>query len=209
MYQYLPQILTVALIHVLGVMSPGPDFVLVTRNALIYSRKAGIYSALGIALGLWVHMTYTLLGLALVITRSPLIFTLMKYLGVFYLLFIAYNSLMDKKHKEVTVDAKRKHISPLAALRMGFITNATNPKVTLFFLSLFTVVVSAKTPTAIKLFMGLEMSSATALWFTLVAVVFSHGLLKKRLGNFQFYAEKIMGVVLVLLAIELFLYNIK
>ena len=74
--EFLSVILTVALVHFLAVLSPGPDFIMVVRNTLIYSRKTGIYSAIGLGLGILVHVTYSLVGIGLLIAKSILLFDL-------------------------------------------------------------------------------------------------------------------------------------
>src|SRR3989344_5836798 len=70
---YLIQFITVAVLHFLALMSPGPDFIMVTRNSLSYSRKVGILTALGLSLGMVVHVTYSLVGLAYIISQSVII----------------------------------------------------------------------------------------------------------------------------------------
>ena len=141
--EYLSIILTVAMIHLLAVMSPGPDFIMTLRNSLLYSRKSGIYSAIGLGLGILVHVTYCLAGIALVISQSVIIFSLLKYLGAAYLLYIGIKSLRAKQSDTTEADllTEKKDLTKRQAIRSGFITNATNPKATLFFLSLFTLVI--------------------------------------------------------------------
>src|SRR5438094_7329342 len=99
MYNYLPEFLTIASLHLLAVMSPGPDFVLISKNSLVYSRKSGVYSALGLALGILVHITYSLIGIAYIISRSIVIFSTIKLLGAGYLIYIGYKSLWAKPIK--------------------------------------------------------------------------------------------------------------
>ncbi len=207
--EYLPEFLTIALVHLLAVMSPGPDFILITRNSLIYSRKTGIYSAIGLGLGILVHIAYSLAGIALIISKSIIIFSILKFLAAGYLIYIGYKSLTAKSSTVNMENSKSKSISRLNALKMGFITNVTNPKATLFFLSLFTVIISPETPFLVKLFYGVEMSIVTALWFSLVAYLFSHSLIKNRIGKIQVYAEKFMGGLLILLGIKLAFTNSK
>ncbi len=202
--EYIPLLITVALAHLLAVISPGPDFVMITRNSLIYSRKTGIYSALGLGLGILVHVTYSLVGIGLLISQSILLFTILKFVGAIYLLYIGYKSLTAKTSSPQSVDAgQEKDISPRKAVRMGFITNATNPKATLFFLSLFTLIIGPTTPLYLKILMGLEMAVVTFLWFALVATVFSHGSIKGRVAKFQGAISKITGVIFILLGLKL------
>ncbi len=201
--QYLPVILTVALVHFLAVISPGPDFIMVTRNSLIYSRKTGVYSAIGLGLGILVHITYSLVGIGLLISKSILLFNTIKYLGAAYLIYIGYKSLTSKSSNLSVKEGEHKEdISPIKAIRVGFLTNVTNPKATLFFLSLFTLVISPNTPMLIKLIMGIEMCVVTSLWFAFVAYIVSHPLVKNKVGKVQHFAEKFIGVVLIGLGIK-------
>ena len=203
---YWHEFLTVALVHILAVMSPGPDFAVVTKNSLVHSRKSGLFSAMGVGLGILVHITYSIIGVALIISKTPILLTVIKYVGACYIAYLGYLSLSDKYHaaKNARHEAGN-DVSRGQALKMGFITNITNPNATLFFLSIFTTLISAHTPAFIKTLYGLEMSLATFLWFALVALVFSHRILKNRISGVQFYIEKIMGVVLLLLALKIFL----
>ena len=83
--QYLPEFLTIAGIHLLAVMSPGPDFAMIVRNSLVYSKKTAIYSSLGLAAGILVHVTYSLVGIGLIISQSILLFSVIKFFGAGYL----------------------------------------------------------------------------------------------------------------------------
>ncbi len=202
---YLPAILTVALVHFLALMSPGPDFIVIMRNSIVYSRRSGIYTAMGLGLGLFVHITYSLIGIGVVIAQSIILFSILKFFGAGYLIFIGYKAFKAPRPAEATANVERaeSHLSKHKAFSTGFLTNVTNPKVTLFFLSLFTLVVRPETPFFVKLVMSGEMVGATVLWFSLVAVIASHRALKKRIGKIQYYAEKIMGVLLVALGLRL------
>ena len=207
---YLPIFLTVALAHFLAVISPGPDFLMITRNSLIYSRRTGIYSAIGLGLGILVHITYSLVGIGLIISKSIILFNTIKLLGAAYLIYIGYKSLTSKSSKtNIAVGEQRKDINKLAAVRIGFITNVTNPKATLFFLSLFTLIVTPTTPMIIKILMGAEMSIVTSLWFIFVAYLTSHHLVKSRIGGIQHFAEKFIGIVLIALGIKVALSTSK
>ncbi|MEK1866892.1 MAG: LysE family transporter, partial [Ensifer adhaerens] len=75
------ELLAVVTITIFAVISPGPDFAMVTRNSLLLSRRAGVLTALGIAAGVWVHVAYTLLGVGLLIRQSLFLFTVLKFVG--------------------------------------------------------------------------------------------------------------------------------
>ena len=207
MNYYLAQFLTVAGLHLLAVISPGPDFILITRNSLLYSRKIGILSAFGLALGIVVHVTYSLIGLAYLISKSIILFNAIKFCGALYLIYIGFKSITAKtetvQHDPTLAD--QTNLNTISAIRMGFLTNALNPKATLFFLSLFTLVISSSTPLSWKLAYGIEMSIATFLWFSFVAFVFSHDRLKSRISRIQKYIQKGLGVLLTVIGLKILL----
>ena len=189
----------------LAVMSPGPDFAMVLRNSLIYSRRTGVLAALGLGLGIALHITYSLLGIGLIISKSIVLFNIIKYLGAAYLIYIGIKSLRAKPERQTNEQGEVAHkedISAFAAIRMGFLTNALNPKATMFFLALFTQVISPATPIIIKLAYGLEMSTATFLWFSFVAVLLTQNRLQKAFRRFRHYIERTFGVILIALGLK-------
>lgn len=97
--EYLPLILSVTAIHLLAVVSPGPDFIVAIKNALTYSRKTGFFTALGFALGISVHLLYCVFGLAILISQSLLLFSIIKFLGAGYLIYIGVLSFLAKGSK--------------------------------------------------------------------------------------------------------------
>lgn len=173
---FISQLITVGIIHLFAVMSPGPDFAMVSRNSLIYSRKIAIYTALGIALGISIHVAYCILGLGLVISQSILLFNLIKYVGAGYLIYIGYKSIRSKPvdTTEAAVERATVDISKSHAVWGGFLTNVLNPKATLFFLALFTQVMDPNTPKSIQLLYGIEMMIITFVWFAFIALLFSN-----------------------------------
>ena len=204
--EHLPQFISLGIITLLGAMSPGADFVLVTRNSFVYSRKVGIFTAIGIGLGVLVHVFYTLAGIGLIISQSIILFSLIKYLGAAYLIYIGWNSLKAREQKNIDKSAEtletKKIISPLKAVGMGAGTNALNPKVTLFFLSLFVQFISAGTPLEIQIALGLETALIIGAWFVLVALMFSNDWLKVKIRKSGHWFERIMGGTLILLGIK-------
>lgn len=203
--EYLPQFIGLAAISLLGAMSPGADFVLVTRNSLVYSRKIGIFTAIGIGIGVLVHVFYTLAGIGLLISKSILLFNVIKYLGAAYLVYIGWNSLKAKPRLEGENNQEEnilKDISAMKALISGIATNALNPKVTLFFLSLFMQFISAGMPFAVQVMLGLETAIVIGSWFIIVALLFSNNLLKNKIKKVGHWFERITGAALILLGIK-------
>lgn len=193
--------LTIVAIHFVVLISPGPDFLLVSRNSLVSSSKTGILTAIGITLGMLVHMTYSLLGIGFVIAKSILLFNTIKYAGALYLLYIGWKALWSKETAHAThrEPRPRRMITQIEALQMGFICNVLNPKATLFFLALFTQVISPGTPVFIQMLYCIAMMTTTFLWFSSVASVLSLDIIRKPFARMQAAAERVMGGLLMAL----------
>ncbi|ROU05842.1 LysE family transporter [Lysobacter enzymogenes] len=190
------ELLAIVTITTLAVISPGPDFAMVSRNSLLHSRRAGVLTALGIALGVWVHVGYTLLGVGLLIRESIELYAALKLLGALYLIWLGVRMLRSRAHAAPAPDAPVAR-GDLAALRAGFLTNALNPKCTVFVVSLFLQVVGPHTPLAIKLGYGAFVSGAHLLWFALVALLFSQGAVRARLLRWSVAIDRAFGALLV------------
>lgn len=209
MQNYWPEFLTVALVHLLAVASPGPDFAVMLRQALFQSRSNALLTALGVGAGILVHVSYSLLGIGLLIQQSILLFSVLKVMGALYLTWIAIQCLRARAggiHVETTPQTRQ---SGLAALRLGFLTNALNPKATLFFVSLFSVVISPGTPIALQAGYGLYMAVATGLWFAMVAIFFTLPRVRRGFNRFGHWLDRFMGGILLLLAGQLLLSTVS
>jgi RhtB (resistance to homoserine/threonine) family protein len=190
------ELLAVITITLLAVISPGPDFAMVTRNSLLLSRRAGVLTALGIGLGIVVHVSYTLLGIGVLIQQSLWLFNLVKLAGAAYLIWLGVKMLRAKPASNDAADAPPA-LSDLAALRTGFLTNVLNPKTTVFVVSLFMQVVQPGTPLAVQLGYGVFISLAHMAWFTLVALCFSSGAVRQRLLRVRHWIDRAFGGLLV------------
>jgi len=201
--EYLPLIGTVTLIHLLSVMSPGPDLIVAIRNSLVYSRKTGVWTAVGFSLGILIHISYCVAGLALVISQSIILFNIFKFLGAGYLIFIGLKSFFSKS-SEIVVEKeeKKKDISALKAVQIGFLTNVLNPKATLYFLSLFTLVISPETPLSVLVILSMIMVLIMGSWFSLVAFFLTQKKVQKTFGKFQKSFNRVFGGLLVSLGIK-------
>ncbi|MFL9923034.1 LysE family transporter [Herbaspirillum lusitanum] len=196
------ELLAVITITVLAVISPGPDFAMVTRNSLMLSRRAGVLTALGIGAGVLVHVAYTILGVGLLIQQSLLLFNLIKLIGAVYLVYLGVK-MMRSTSSDQPADQRAAPLSDLAALRIGFLTNALNPKTTIFIVSLFMQVVGSATPLSVQLGYGAFISAAHIAWFALVAVCFSAGKVREKLLAVRHWIDRSFGAVLVLFGITL------
>lgn len=201
---YLGEFLALAIVHFLAVVAPGPDFAVTIRQSVRFGRWVGICTALGIGAGISVHVMYTVLGVGALMHTTPWLLTVAKVVGGAYILYLGV-SLVRSQPKPV-LEGDKVAEEPiveqtlLKAFTTGFLTNATNPKATLFFLAIFTTLISATTPLEIQALYGVWMCGVNASWFVIVALFFSSNkvrLLFLRMGH---WFERTMGVVLILFA---------
>ncbi len=195
---------SLAMIHCLAVMSPGPDFVVAIKNSLQYSRRAGVLTALGFAVGCMVHITYSVLGLAYLINQSVMLFTAIKVLGALYLIYLGIKALRSKvTQAQFSATKSATQISGFKAFREGFITNVLNPKATLYFLSVFTLAIGPETPLWVLTSLTILIFVITFVWFSLVAVCMTTPAVRSIFLRFSQWVDRTLGSVLVLLGLKL------
>ncbi|WP_417597576.1 LysE family translocator [Oceanospirillum sp.] len=205
LFLYWPEFLTVVVVHFLAVASPGPDFAVILRQSLCASSRSGVWTAVGIGSGILVHVTYSLLGLGILIAQSTTAFTVLKVLGAAYLLWVGWQCLKAKPSDEESVDdiSQDRDVNAATAWkawRLGFLTNVLNAKATLFFVSLFSVVISPETPVWIQGFYGAWMTVMTGLWFVGLALFLSRGQVRAFFRKISHWIERVTGVALIALA---------
>ncbi len=195
---------TIALVSLLAAASPGPDFFIVMRNSLVYSRKAGMMTAVGIAMALIIHLAYTLIGIGILITESPFLYSLLTKAGALYLLYIGCRGIFSKSTAaNTTYSQSRDTLSPKNAFFQGFLTNVLNPKCALFYISLFSQFISPTTPLEIKIGYGLLNWCIVLCWFLLLSWIITSKKIQEHLLRFRTAIDRIMGSALVYLGIKL------
>ncbi|GHG74812.1 lysine transporter LysE [Alishewanella longhuensis] len=204
-----PEFFLIATAHLLAVASPGPDFAIVLRYAVRYGRKTAVYASLGIGCAILLHVTYSLVGIGVLIKTTPWLFQVLSVAAALYLIYLGQGAIRAKApalHATAELTAKTEDLPKnRAAFTAGFITNGLNPKATLFFLSLFAVVISAQTPFLYKAFYGIYMALATAAWFALLSFLLTQSKVRQFLLAKGFWFDRLMGILLLLLAGHLLL----
>ena len=117
----------------LGQFSPGPDFLLILKNALNHGRKAAFFSAAGISLGLMIHATVAIAGLDFLFHSSQMLGTTLRYAGATYLIYLSVRLFLSTRSLQAPTQSNNQHHLPwTVAFRQGFLTNLLNPKVAIF-----------------------------------------------------------------------------
>jgi len=201
-------LLLITSIHVLAAASPGPDFVLVSQQTLANGRKSGFMCSIGIALGLSIHIIYSALGLAAVIANSITALWVIKILGGCYLLYLGYKGLTTKANNQTnesvkeTVKQTTKH-SSAKSIGIGFLCNALNPKAPVYFVALFTLVLSPDLPLTHLVIYGLWMMIIQLAWFSTVVMLLSRPSINKKFKRLGHWIDRILGGAMIIMGIKI------
>lgn len=196
-------LLLITSIHLLAAATPGPDFVLVSQQTLSNGKRAGLLCSLGIALGLSIHILYSSLGLAAIIASSSSALWGIKILGGGYLIYLGLSGLKTRARRaetstiEVVVER-----SALKIIGLGFLCNALNPKAPIYFVSLFTIVLSQDTPAQHLLIYGLWMMVLQLAWFSLLSLLLSRPSVTQKFQRMGHWIDRIAGGAMLLLGIK-------
>ena len=195
--------LTVALLHFFAVASPGPDFVLVSQQSFRYGRMVAIWTSGGIALGILFHVAISLTGLSLLLQSQPDLFWYLKLAASLYIGYLGFVSLISKESVDLQKVSMEKGDRYLKSISKGFLINVLNPKAFIFFITVFTLVINEDTGIVIKSLLGIYMSMATFIWFTFMSILLTNEKATERFKNLIPWLEKITGLFLLILAIEI------
>ena len=198
----LDQIAVIVSVTFLVMVSPGPDMVLVIRNTLISGRRAGLQTSTGILLGNLVHITYCVLGIGLVISQSIVAFSMLKYAGAAYLIYLGIMSFRSRAKVLDTAEIQGTRTNK-AWFVQGFVNNLLNPNGTLFYLGVFTVVITPDTSASAMLVLICTMMLVSASFWLLFVYTMDRPTIRDLIERSQQTVNRIFGVLLVLLGMKL------
>ena len=182
---------------------PGADFAMVLRQSVVHGRRAAILTSAGIASSILVHGTYTLLGVGVIVGQSLLLFNILKWAGAAYLVWLAISALRSPPPQPPSeIDTVTARKGDMAAFALGFLTNLLNPKAVLFFLALFTTLVSVNTSGPAKVIYVSSMSLMLFAWFALVSVFFTTPSVREGFFRFGRWFNRISGITFLALAVR-------
>ncbi|BCG11269.1 MULTISPECIES: threonine export protein RhtC [Buttiauxella] len=192
--------LTVAVLHIVALITPGPDFFFVSQTAVSRSRKEAMMGVLGITCGVMVWAGVALLGLNLILEKMAWLHSIIMVGGGLYLCWMGYQMLRSalkketvKPTEEVSVELARSGRSFLK----GLLTNLSNPKAIIYFGSVFSLFVSNDVGSAERWGLFVMIALETFAWFTVVASLFA---LPQMRRGYQRVAKWIDGVAGALFA---------
>jgi threonine/homoserine/homoserine lactone efflux protein len=187
-------------------IAPGPDMIFILSSTLGQGKKAGRMAAIGINVGGYVHLFAAALGLSAILMASARAFTIVKWVGACYLIYIGIQVLRSKQNP-LTIDGTGvKEQSPRRLFWQGFLSDVLNPKVAIFFLAFLPqfVSVEAEHPTLQIIFLGVT-TNVIAIIINLLLVYFAGSLTCRLRSNERIAARlnKFMGLVFIGLGLRL------
>ena len=197
----LDQILVIVSVTSLVMVIPGPDMVLVLRNTFVSGRGAGLQTSMGILSGNLVHITYCVLGIGLLISQSIMAFSALKFAAAVYLIYLGIASF---RSGATTLDTKKgEGRRPSTSwFVQGFINNLLNPKGTLFYLGVFTTVITPETSMGATLLLIFSMMLVSALFWLFFVDTLDRPTIRRFVERSQRTVNRICGALLLLLGIR-------
>ncbi|WP_259417485.1 LysE family translocator [Bacillus toyonensis] len=189
------------------IILPGPDTAMATKNTLVAGKMGGVKTVFGTCVALLIHTLAAVIGLSALIVKSALLFSIFKYVGALYLIYIGIKALLAVKNKEgvntndVSINNDKEHTS---CFRQGFLTNLLNPKIAVFFLTFLPQFLNPSHNTFIQLLvMGLTYLVLTIIWFAFYIFLIDKISAFMKKPNTQRYIQGLTGIVLIGFGIKL------
>lgn len=183
----------------LGAMSPGPSLAMVAKHSLAGGRANGLATAWAHALGIGIYAFITLIGLAVVLHQSPLLFKTISYAGALYLVYLGWNALRSKGGVAAKLESDETTTLWQSA-KEGFLISLLSPKIALFFIALFSQFVAVGSDFGSKAVIVATPLVVDGLWYTLLTFLLSSPRLLDRVRTKAQLIDRLSGVVLILLA---------
>ncbi len=205
MSYYLSALATFAVIHLLAAASPGPNLFLVSSTSTAVSRRSGGLVVAGILLAVLTWSSMTALGLSAVISKSPMLYTSIQYLGAIYLTWLGMKLIWTSLKKQagpghsVTVQVESDWVFVLR----GYFVNMTNPKTIAYYTSLFAVLIPPESPNWLYFAAVCVAVSVSSFWWLSVVFLFSSSWASHALQKSQRKLDFLMGSALVVLGAKL------
>ncbi|ATC58807.1 LysE family translocator [Vibrio anguillarum] len=197
---------TLAGVHFMALLSPGPDVALVVQNATRYGRKTGVFIALGLSCGIVIHSLLSLTGISYLVHQQPALFAMVQLASGGYLFYLGLGALKSiyttwRSPQAVGVNNERDKLieNQRQAFSLGFITNIFNPKALVFFISLMSSLVPVGMSFSGKGIALLILWGLSFMWFSTLAWMLSTARLQKRLQSLTVYIDAVCGIIFTLI----------
>ncbi|RPA61918.1 LysE family translocator [Shewanella frigidimarina] len=204
-----------AVIHIVALMSPGPDFAIIVKMATQQTRLTALYCALGIAVAILIHTFLSLMGISVMIQQSHVAFMAVQLIGSSYLAWMGYGALKSaitsiiSKRRNVDTPsmqqnvAKAALVSSLKGFKIGLYTNLLNPKALIFFITLFSVLITPLVNYQTKIAATVLLFVLSLAWFSLLALILSKPRVQQKLLAANTVIDLLVGIIFIAVAVTI------
>ncbi|MBB1477354.1 LysE family translocator [Shewanella sp. SG41-3] len=206
---------SLAVIHIVALMSPGPDFAIIVKMATQQTRLTALYCALGIAVAILIHTFLSLMGISVMIQQSHIAFMAVQLIGSSYLAWMGYGALKSamtsiiSKHRTVDIPSVQQNltqvaiVSSLKGFKAGLYTNLLNPKALIFFITLFSVLITPQVNHSTKIAATVLLFVLSLAWFSLLALVLSKPRVQQKLLAANTIIDLLVGIIFIAVALTI------
>tara|TARA_B100000745_G_scaffold290511_1_gene229502 strand:- start:4 stop:591 length:588 start_codon:yes stop_codon:yes gene_type:complete len=181
----------------LGAVSPGPSLLLIVKNSISYGKTNGIITGIAHGLGIFIYAILTILGIAFLYTKYPILIKIISFSLVLYLIYISYKIFFTEEEIDLEKDNKQKYNQNFTD---GFMIAFLNPKITIFFGALFSQFVNDELTNLEKFQMAFVASFIDMIWYTFVSLIVGNSLIRKNFNNTKVF-NKISSIILIFISI--------
>ena len=181
----------------LGAVSPGPSLLLIVKNSISYGKTNGIITGIAHGLGIFIYAILTILGIAFLYTKYPILIKIISFSLVLYLIYISYKIFFTEEEIDLEKDNKQKYNQNFTD---GFMIAFLNPKITIFFGALFSQFVNDELTNLEKFQIAFVASFIDMIWYTFVSLIVGNSLIRKNFNNTKVF-NKISSIILIFISI--------
>ncbi len=202
-------LLALATIHIFAIISPGPEFLLISRQTLAQGKRVGFLCLFGTLIGQCIHIGYSAFGVAELVSGSLTVLWAIKIIGGAYLIYLGISALKSRpQNKEEETTA----LAPITGRRSvwdGFLCDLLNPKATLYYVSIFTFMLSpelsaSQISTCIALMFFIHMG-----WFVLVILLLSNPKINRLYKSFTLWIDRVLGGAMVAVGLRIMFARVQ
>lgn len=197
-------------------LSPGPAFILQVKSTLTHGRLYGIYTALGLALGVGIYAFAVMAGLAVILAKSEWVLLFLRYAGAAYLIYIGFKGLSSKtktpnpplEELELAPNPKISNKQKFQAFKTALIAQLLNPKALIYFTAIFAQFITPGSPLWLLIVYGLTVTMVELLWWVTLAFILTHHHVRAQFTKLSHWIERVCGGLLMALGVRLALSKI-
>ena len=204
---YIPVLLSLFVAHLIILVSPGPNALLISTVSASQSRKAGLDVALGVATAAFIWPSLAIIGLGFIFQNFAWLYLTIKFLGAIYLVYLGIKTWRSAKESITVATSSTLERKRYSFYLQGLFTSLSNPKVLVFFTSFFATLLPPTVPIWVKFTVVMMFGINSVLWHSFVAYVMSMNQVQTIYSSIKVWLDSFVGVFFIVLGLRLAFYG--